>query len=144
VPLCLFGVGEKMRNKRRICRGIILLLLVAGTALGGQEVSVQNNLLTVQVHNIPLQDILQQIADQISIEITVQGDLNTMVSADFADADIADALRRIAPDFNSLVLYSDPKQKPTARISTIQLYAIAVHAGNDNIITLKPKPVSRK
>lgn len=111
-----------------------------------KEVTVKNssngdNFLTIQVKNIPLQHILQQIADQVSVEITVQGAMKTVVSADFADAEIADALRRIAPDFNSIVLYSYAKQKPEARISSIQLYAIAAQAGKDDIITLRPKPV---
>ena len=134
-----------MGNKRILRNSLIVfLLLAASSALAGQAVSFQENLLTVQVHNMPLQQILQQIADQINVEITVQGAMNTVVSADFADAEIADALRRIAPDFNSIVLYSAPKQKPTTRISTIQLYAIAAQAGKDNVITLRPKPVTRR
>ncbi len=117
----------------------MFLLLAATSVLSGQEVLVKDNLLTVQAYNIPLQQILQQIADQIKVEITVQGTADNMVSANFTDTDIADAFLRIAPDFNSIVLYTDRKQKSKATISKIQLYAIAAQAGKDSVITFSPK-----
>ncbi|MGX9728075.1 MAG: HEAT repeat domain-containing protein [Candidatus Electronema sp. VV] len=88
---------------------IAALLLAAAPAWSAGPVTVENGLLTMKARNMPLREILQQIASQAKVEIVVQGGTEQAVSADFTRTALEEALRRLTQDFNSVFLYG-PKQ----------------------------------
>jgi type II secretory pathway component GspD/PulD (secretin) len=131
-----------MRKRKKISMAV-LLLLAAAPALSAEMVAFKDGLLTVQARNLPLKQILQQIADQTGAEITLEGRADNAVSADFAETDLAAALLRLAPDFNSIVLYGGAGLQDKTAVSAIRLYAISARPNKDDVITFSPKTAGR-
>lgn len=91
---------------------IAALLLAAGVpAWSAGPVTIEDGLLTMKARNMPLRDILQQIANQAEVEIVVQGSAEQAVSADFSRTALEEALRRLTQDFNSVFLYGPKRMK---------------------------------
>ncbi len=90
---------------------IAALLLAAAPAWSAGLVTVEDGLLTMKARNMPLREILQQIASQAEVEIVVQGGAEQTVSADFSRTELEDALRRLTQDFNSVFLYGPKRMK---------------------------------
>jgi hypothetical protein len=132
-----------MRKRKTRFSMAALLLLAASPALSAPQVAFENGLLTVQARNLPLKQILQQIADQTGAEITLEGSADNAVSADFAETDLAAALLRIAPDFNSIVLYGSAGRQDKGAVSAIRLYAISARPNKVDVITFSPKAAGR-
>ena len=132
-----------MRKRKKISMAVLLLLLAAAPVLRAETVDFKDGLLTVQARNLPLKQILQQLADQTGAEITVEGTADNAVSADFAGTDLAAALLRIAPDFNSVVLYGEAGQQDKALVRAIRLYAISAGAKKSDVITFSPRSSGR-
>lgn len=130
-----------MLKKKTVFRAAAALLLAAAPALSlsAQQVAFKDGLLTVQVQNMPLQQLLQQLADQTGAEITVQGTADTPISADFAETDLAAALLRLAPAFNSIVLYGGAGAQDKAAVRAIRLYAIASKGKSGDAVTIRPQ-----
>jgi hypothetical protein len=130
-----------MPKKRTLCSAVAVLLLAAAPALSlsAPQVVLQDGLLTVQVQNMPLKELLQQLADQTGAEIMVQGAADTPVSADFAETDLAAALLRLAPAFNSIVLYGGAGAQDKTAVSAIRLYAIGSKSKSGDTVTISPQ-----
>jgi type II secretory pathway component GspD/PulD (secretin) len=134
-----------MRKKKTRWGMAALLLLAAAPALSlsAPQVAFENGLLTVQARNLPLKQILQQLADQTGAEITVEGTADNAVSADFTETDFAAALLRIAPDFNTIVLYGGAGPQGRTSVSAIRLYAISTGKQSGDVITIRPKTAGK-
>jgi len=94
-------------------------------------VAVEGSLLSLQVRNMPLKELLRQVAAQAGVEITVHGPADLPVSAEFSKVALEDSLKRIAPDFNIVFTYGAEKKgqnKPKAE--KIVLHSKTAAPGN--------------
>lgn len=148
MPSSTINNSKKTESRRLHNNPISSSISDSATSFKHDAVSVDNTsekaiLLTVQARNLPLKQILQQLADQTGAEITVEGTADNAVSADFAGTDLAAALLRIAPDFNSVVLYGEAGQQDKALVRAIRLYAISAGAKKSDVITFSPRSSGR-
>lgn len=74
-------------------------------------VRAQDDLLTVQLKDIPLERVLKEIAIQTGIQITFYGSVAGSVSADFSNLPLDRGLKRLFRDFNHIFIYNKGKGK---------------------------------
>ncbi|MCW5206988.1 hypothetical protein VU08_08705 [Desulfobulbus sp. F5] len=108
-----------------------------------QAVSVKDGLMTMQARNLPLRDVLQNIATQAGVEIVVQGGVAQTVSADFSRTVLEEALRRITQDFNSVFMYGTQKSgQSRPPIERVLLYAKTAPGSKANVQAIVFRPGS--
>lgn len=80
------------------------LTLLAGMAdLAAQErpalwVSIEDEIVSVEAHDVPIRHILEEIARQTDLEVFTQDPLSEQVSVDLQDSSMFQAMRRILKD----------------------------------------------
>ncbi len=132
---------------RPVCRTILLagILLIApatapqsGGALAATEkqrtsihVTIAQGLLTVDLRDAPLADVLQAIAEKASFRLTLRGDLSTPVTWSFTGVPLAKGIKRLVGD-NSLVMIHAPANE--AKL----LSKVWVRASGKSIVTIEP------
>ncbi|CAK8718168.1 MAG: hypothetical protein CDV28_13014 [Candidatus Electronema aureum] len=140
-----------MRTARKSLSIAVTLLLtaavyswsaaVAPPNLSHQAVSIKDGLITMQARNLPMRDVLQNIATQANVEIVVQGSVEQTVSADFSRTVLEEALRRITQDFNSVFMYGT-QQSGQSRppIEKVLLYAKTAPGSKANaqVVVFRP------
>lgn len=115
-----------MQPVRKILKTVLpaLLLMTAAPCFGAEggpplpgtvpaavaAVAVEDSLLSLRVRNMPLKELLRQVAAQAGVEITVHGPAELPVSAEFSGTALEDGLKRIAPDFNIILTYAAEKK----------------------------------
>uniref|UniRef100_UPI003AA8C9BE HEAT repeat domain-containing protein n=1 Tax=Candidatus Electronema sp. TJ TaxID=3401573 RepID=UPI003AA8C9BE len=120
-----------------------LLLMTAATCLAADGtmppagaapaagVAVEDSLLSLRVRNMPLKELLRQVAAQAGVEITVHGPADMPVSAEFSRAVLEDGFKRIAPDFNIVFTYgADATRADKSKMEKIALHSRAATPGN--------------
>uniref|UniRef100_UPI004056A909 HEAT repeat domain-containing protein n=1 Tax=Candidatus Electronema sp. TaxID=2698783 RepID=UPI004056A909 len=94
-------------------------------------VAVEDNLLSLRVRNMPLKELLRQVAAQAGMKITVHGPAELPVSAEFSRAALEDGLKRIAPDFNIVFTYgAEKKGQEKPKVEKIVLHSKTAAPGN--------------
>lgn len=78
-------------------------------------VRAKENRLTVKAKDIPFERVLEEIANQIRIEIVLYGPPGELVSADFSDLPLENGLKRLARNFNYVLIYK-PEGANAARL----------------------------
>jgi hypothetical protein len=91
-------------------------------------VDVKGNLLTVRAENVPLNQLLAEIARQTSIQITLYTPAENGISTDLSDIPLEQGLKRLVRDFSSAFVYGDQTgQAGEPKITKLVLYAKAGH-----------------
>jgi hypothetical protein len=69
-------------------------------------VEVRDDLLTVKVQQMPLEQVLKEVAQQSGIRLRIQGSLAEPVSVVFEDLPLDDGLKRLLKDRNFVLMYT--------------------------------------
>ncbi len=131
--LRLFALFLIMKN--RLCARLALaaaFLAAAVPALSEPQLVIENGLLTMQVRNRPLREILQEIAAQAKVEITVRGAVEQPIFADFRRIPLEEGLRRITQNFNSLFVYTARRSSSSPPLNKVLLYAKEGEGGRNS------------
>jgi hypothetical protein len=95
-----------------ICIGLPLLISVPGLASSrdpadgsGFLVRAKDNLLTVKLMDVPLEEVLTEIANQTGIQITFYGQAGKILSADFSDIPLDKGLGRLTRGSDHIFIY---------------------------------------
>ena len=134
---------------RPFCRTILLagILLIApatapqsGGALAAAEkqrtsihVTIAQGLLTVDLRDAPLADVLQAIAEKASFRLTLRGDLSTPVTWSFTGVPLAKGIERLVGD-NSLMMIHVPTNDASL------LSQVWVRAPGKRMVMFEPSP----
>jgi hypothetical protein len=119
--------------------GFLCLLLGSGQSICDAnspkpQIKFENQLLTVRSSQVPLQDLLQTVADQLQVSIKSRAALDTVVSCHFKTVTVEDFLRRLLGHTNYVVLYqADKTGTPVPVMVEIM--------GNQGLVKLSPVTV---
>lgn len=108
---------------------IFLALVLFSTISVGAErkISVslsEDNLLTVKAEDIPLEEVLAEIAELTSIEISLNGVATDPIRIEFSNLSLEKGIKRLTRDFNSVFIYGPGNDgKGVAVIKEIIIYA---------------------
>lgn len=87
-------------------------------------VEAKNDLLTLRANDIPLKEVLTEIVDQSGISITIHGELEGLISADFSDLPMDEGLKRLVKGLNYVFIYGSEKGKSgTLPIKRVIIYS---------------------
>ncbi|MGH6920633.1 MAG: hypothetical protein ACREJ0_23350, partial [Geminicoccaceae bacterium] len=86
-------------------------------------VTVDDGLLSVQLDEAPLEAVLEAIAAQTEVVITLQGDLGAVRPQAFSDLPLGEGIRRLVDERALLMVY----ERPTARGAAGRLLEVLVH-----------------
>ncbi len=70
------------------------------------EVAVRQGLLSVNLRDAPLADVLQAIGEQAGFRVIIKGDLSAPVTWSFTQAPVDKALRRLLQNTSSVLIYA--------------------------------------
>ena len=90
---------------------------------GTIKVDVQQGLLTVDIRNASLAEVLRVIGDRAEIQVIIKGDVSTPAAATFTDVPLDEGVRRLARGYSVVLLYApapDDTQRPV--LTGVQLY----------------------
>jgi hypothetical protein len=120
-------VGRRHRIRVFTLRLIlgVLLVIAAGIAVAAAadlplviDVAADGGLLTVDVRNAPLAQVLRTVAERAGIEITVRGDVSAPVTLTFAALPLEEAIRRIARGYPLAFTYAAPADDSAPAVMT--------------------------
>lgn len=78
-----------------------------GTTASAIDVKVQNGLLTVNLRDAPLADVLLAIGEQAGFRVLVRGDAKTTVTRSFSDVPLAKGVQRLLEHASSWLMTLD-------------------------------------
>ncbi|MFQ5828837.1 MAG: HEAT repeat domain-containing protein [Candidatus Methylomirabilia bacterium] len=76
------------------------------------DVVVEDGLLTVDVRDVALADVLRAIGEQAGLKVSIRGDITTRVTRSFTDVPLEEGIRRLARG-HSVALFHDAPQGET-------------------------------
>ena len=113
------------------------------------SIRVENDRITADISNCPLQDVLQELADRTGVVFEVRSHSNPLVSVHLSQVSLREAIQRIASDSDTMFIYDqdDPDKISLARLfsrsnppmqpSIIYLGTGVVTKSNEDIINLE-------
>ncbi len=88
-----------------------------------QKVTVERGVVTVDVRDMPLADVLRNISEQSGINIEVHSGGSVKVTQSFSDVGVDEGIRRLAPAYNVVLVYGNDESKPGAsRLVEVHVY----------------------
>ncbi len=100
LPLLLLAAAFALNSCGRTALG------AEGTPLTTPEVALHDGLLSVRAIDVPLAELLRAIGAQAGFQVIVKGDLSPPVTWSFADVPVAEALRRLLQNANSVLIHA--------------------------------------
>ena len=90
--------------------GCVAAVSVAAEEASGpaMRVTVDGGLLSVQLDEAPLEAVLEAIAAQTEVVITLRGDLGAVRPQAFSDLPLGEGIRRLVDEHASLMFYERP------------------------------------
>lgn len=70
------------------------------------KADVQQGLLTVDIRDVPLAEVLRLIGEQAGLRVVIQGDASTPVSATFTGVPLDQGIKRLAREHSFVLLYA--------------------------------------
>ena len=127
----LTSLAAKVRHARlAVILTAVGLGCVAAVTVAADEASkpamlvrVDDGLLSVQLDEAPLEAVLEAIAAQTEVVITLRGDLGAVRPQAFSDVPLGEGIRRLVDEHASLMIY----EQPTARGAAGRLRELRVH-----------------
>ena len=87
------------------------------------EVEVRNGLVSLDVRNAPLADVIREIGEVAGFETVVQGSLDTQITRSLTEMPVYDAVRRLARETIFVIIHApDASGAEAASINEIRLY----------------------
>jgi hypothetical protein len=87
-------------------------------------VRVKDNLLTVKLKHVLLEKVLTEIANQTGIQISIDGPMEELVSADFSDLPLDKGMKRLLRDVDHIFIYRGAKARaPEPEIRKVIIYS---------------------
>lgn len=97
------------------------------------HVAIEHGLLTVDLRDAALTDVLQAIAEMAPFRLTLRGDLSTLLTWSFTDVPLDKGIKRLVGD-KSLVMVHAPTNGAHARL----LSTVWVRAPGKGMVTIEP------
>ena len=123
-----------LRSAILLTVGLVAAGLSAQGALGAQpqgpaspaasqNVTFARGVLTVDVRDMPLADVLSSIREQSGINIEVHSGGSVKVTQSFSGVGLDEGIRRLAPAYNVVLVYGTDESKPgTSRLVEVHVY----------------------
>ena len=70
------------------------------------KVDIERGLLTVDIRNVPLADVLRFIAEEAGFRMIIQGDVSTPVTDVFTDVPLNEGIKRLARHQSFILVYA--------------------------------------
>ncbi len=87
------------------------------------ELTLHDNRITLQAHQVKLQTLLQDLAQKADIQVRIDPGLNPYVSADFKNRDLETVLESLLASYNHALKWeSAPGPGPPVRIREIHIF----------------------
>ncbi len=77
----------------------------------GSHISIQNNKISVRASQLPLEQLMKELADQAEIEVTYMVPVNDTIGVNFDDLPLEKGLKWILRDYNNVLIYRQMKNK---------------------------------
>ncbi len=87
------------------------------------EVAVREGLLTVELRDAPMADVLLAIGAQAGFEVIIRGDLSAPVTWSFSDIPLDKGIRQLLDDSSLIVIYA-PSQGPAGVRPLVKVIAL--------------------
>jgi len=90
------------------------------------HMTIHQGLLTVNVRDVPLTDLLRVIGKQAALRVTIYGALNTSVTDSFADVPLDHGIKRLVRGEGLILIYTASAEAPgTSVLTEVWVYQIA-------------------
>ena len=105
------------------CLIALLVILLCVTSASAFEVQISGDRLTLRADQVPLQSILQRLAD-LGIKIRIDPQINPKTTASFEDRDIRQGLDSILKPFGHVLIWKsiEGPAGPIPRLAEIQVF----------------------
>src|SRR5215472_9953499 len=103
-------------------------------SMGIRSISVeQGGLLSVDVRDAPMREVLRIVGEQAAVAITVQGDTDERVTDSFTSLGLEDGVRRIAQGYAVIMIWG-----AQGRLAEVRVYKTALPGGGGISISAQP------
>lgn len=92
------------------------------TAPAQVHVEIHDGLLSVDVGNVPLSDVLMKIGEEAGVQMDLHDDLGTLEPRSFSDLPLEEGIRQLVGDHGMVMEYSDGEGAATPRLSAVRVY----------------------
>ena len=82
------------------------------------QVAIQHGLLTVDVREAPLADLLQMIGERAGLRVTIHGNVKTLVTDSFAGLSLGEGIRRVVGANGLVLIYAPSRGEAGASLLT--------------------------
>ncbi len=86
------------------------------------EISFKDGFLTMSIHNMPIEEVLQSIARYNNMKVIVQNGVKGSVSISLSDEPLNSAIRRIVSRFSNTINYVRSENNNSSRVTIITIY----------------------
>jgi hypothetical protein len=107
-------------------------------------VEVRDDLLTVKVQQLPLEQVLKEVAQQSGISLRIQGSLAEPVSVVFENLPLDDGVKRLLKDRNFVLIYSRGPAGAAPQQLTEVLVFSTTPATPASTVARRPEPESAR
>jgi hypothetical protein len=129
-PFLLFIAGLA------VCFGLAHAETPANDARSSIQVSTKGRLLTLQVRNAPMDEVLRRIGSEVHLKIVPRGKLDTAITRSLWNLPVDVALRKLAGRHPTVMFYAPPAPGRVQRVLTeVWVYGLNSHA---SVIVQKP------
>lgn len=123
--------GRRSRCAVRLAAALLLTSIVGARLAGADvapsrptlEVTVEQGLVTVDVRQAPLADVLRRIGERAGFALTIRGDLNRPVTQGFSGVLLEDGLRRLTRGESVALVYASRRPGGPPRLTELLVYA---------------------
>ena len=103
-------------------------------SMGIRSISVeQGGLLSVDVRDAPMREVLRIVGEQAAVAITLQGDTDERVTESFSNLGLEDGVRRIAQGYAVIMIWG-----AQGRLAEVRVYKTALPGGGGISISAQP------
>ena len=103
-------------------------------SMGIRSISVeQGGLLSVDVRDAPMRDVLRVVGERAAVAITVQADADERVTQSFTNLGLEEGIRRIAQGYAVIMIWGTQ-----GRLAEVRVYKAAVPGGGGISISAQP------
>ena len=106
-----------------------------------QSVTVDRGVLTVDVRDMPLDEVLRTISERSGVNITVHSGGATKVTQTFSGLGLDEGIRRLAPAYNVVLVYGSAE--PEGRPGATRLVEVHVYETSKSPVTAVVDPQQR-
>ena len=130
---------------RRLSRLAGLALLMSATNLFAQPtldlwVSIEDNVVSIRAHNVPIRQVLAEIARQVSLDVATSDSLSERVSMDLEGVSLSRAMRKILKGHSYQLSDAAGRQGRAARLWILSAEPDSFASGAARLDLMSPAP----